>query len=526
MTSTAYFYILNSMKIVTAEQMQDIDKAAIEGRGIPGLELMENAGRGIAEYLYEISDDDVTAKSVAVICGKGNNGGDGFVVGRYLAEWGADVRFYLLGKKDDLKGDAATNLKRAQEMDLPIHEISSAEELDLDEETDLIVDAIFGTGFHGEIRSPMDKIVDKINSCDIPIAAVDCPSGLDVSTGEVSRSAIMANFTATMALPKIGQFLHPGVEYVGDLTVIDIGIPEDVVDEKNLDLNLIDEAFVDESLPNHPEGGHKGDLGKLFIIAGSAGSTGAACMAANSATRAGIGLCFLGVPESLNDICEIKCTEALTRTLPEVGKKRCFALRGLGEFQQYFEWADAVALGPGIGTHHETKELVKRLMSGITLPTVIDADGLNCFEGDTQPLIEAEFPCVLTPHPGELSRLLDVPLREIVADRLKYARMAAEQLEKVVLLKGAPTFVAEPNGQVYLNPTGNIGMAKGGSGDVLTGLIGTLLAKGLSPLQAACCGAYLHGMAGDFCRDEIGSMGMIPTDMIDMLPEVLLYFRE
>ncbi|HDS01543.1 MAG TPA: NAD(P)H-hydrate epimerase, partial [candidate division Zixibacteria bacterium] len=203
------------MKIVTAEQMQDIDKAAIEGRGIPGLELMENAGRGIAEYLYEISDDDVTAKSVAVICGKGNNGGDGFVVGRYLAEWGADVRFYLLGKKDDLKGDAATNLKRAQEMDLPIHEISSAEELDLDEETDLIVDAIFGTGFHGEIRSPMDKIVDKINSCDIPIAAVDCPSGLDVSTGEVSRSAIMANFTATMALPKIGQFLHPGVEYVG-----------------------------------------------------------------------------------------------------------------------------------------------------------------------------------------------------------------------------------------------------------------------------------------------------------------------
>ncbi|NIS15727.1 MAG: NAD(P)H-hydrate dehydratase [candidate division Zixibacteria bacterium] len=514
------------MKIVTAEQMQDIDKTAIKGRGIPSLELMENAGRGIAEYLYEISDDDVTAKSVAVICGKGNNGGDGFVVGRYLSELGADVRFYLLGKKDELKGDAEINHKRAHEINLPIHEISSADEIDLDEETDLIVDAIFGTGFHGDIRSPMDKMVDKINSYDIPIAAVDCPSGLNTTTGELSKSSIIADFTATLAMPKIGHFLYPGVEHVGELTVIDIGIPEEVVEEKNLDLNLIDEAFIDEYLPHHSEGGHKGNLGKLFIIAGSEGSTGAACMAANSATRAGIGLCFLGVPESLNDICEVKCTEALTRTLPEVGKKRCFALRGLGKFKQYFEWADAVALGPGIGTHHETKELVKRLISRIKLPTVIDADGLNCFEGDTQPLIEAEFPCVLTPHPGELSRLIDTSLKEIAADRFKYARIAADHLKKVVLLKGAPTFVAEPNGQVYLNPTGNIGMAKGGSGDVLTGLIGTLLAKGLSPLQAACCGAYLHGMAGDFCRDEIGSMGMIPTDMIDMLPEVLLYFRE
>ncbi|MBD3218818.1 MAG: NAD(P)H-hydrate dehydratase [candidate division Zixibacteria bacterium] len=514
------------MKIVTAKQMQEIDKTAIEERGIPGLELMENAGRGIAEYLYDISDNDVSTKNVAVICGKGNNGGDGFVVGRYLSEWGAAVNFYLLGKKDDLKGDAETNLKRALEMELPIEEISSPEELELSEETDLIVDAIFGTGFHGDIREPMDQMVEKINSYDIPIAAVDCPSGLNTSTGELSRSSIIADFTATLALPKIGHFLYPGVEHVGELTVIDIGIPEDVIDKKDLDLNLIDELYIDDHLPRHPESGHKGDLGKLFIIAGSEGSTGAACMAANTATRCGIGLCFLGIPESLNDICEIKCTEALTRTLPEVGKKRCFALRGLGEFKQYFEWADAVALGPGIGTHHETKELVKRLMSRITLPTVIDADGLNCFQGDAQPLIDAEFPCVLTPHPGELSRLLDVPIKEIVADRLKYARIAANQLKKVVLLKGAPTFIAEPEGQAYLNPTGNIGMAKGGSGDVLTGLIGTLLAKGLSPLDAACCGAFLHGMAGDFCRDEIGSMGMVPTDMIYMLPEIFLYFRE
>ena len=249
-------------------------------------------------------------------------------------------------------------------------------------------------------------------------------------------------------------------------------------------------------------------------------------LAANTATRAGIGLCYLGLPASLNDICEVKLTETMTRTLPEVKDKRCFALRGLGEFKQYFEWADACALGPGIGTHHETKELVKRLMSRINIPTVIDADGLNCFEGDTQALIEADFPCVLTPHPGELSRLIGVSTKEIAADRLKYAKTAASSLKKVVLLKGAPTFIAEPDGQVYLNPTGNIGMAKGGSGDVLTGLIGAFLAQGLAPLEAACCGAFLHGIAGDTVRHEIGSMGMLPADIIEILPLVLQIYRK
>jgi len=514
------------MKIVTAEQMQTIDRIAIEERGIPGLELMENAGLGIAEYLRETTDGDLSGKNVVILCGKGNNGGDGFVVGRYFSEWGARVRFYLFGKKNEIRGDAKVNLDKADQMGLPIEEISTADELDIDDTVDLIVDAIFGTGFRGNIRSPLAEVVDYINLLEIPIAAVDCPSGLNSSTGELSKSSIIADFTATLALPKYGQFVYPGKVNVGELKIIDIGITEGIVESQDLEINLIDDQYIYDNLPFHPPDGHKGDLGKLFIMAGSKGFTGAACMAANTATRAGIGLCYLGLPASLNDICEVKLTETMTRTLPEVKSNRCFALRGLGEFRQYFEWADACALGPGIGTHHETKELVKRLMSRIDIPTVIDADGLNCFEGDTQALIEADFPCVLTPHPGELSRLIGVSTKEIAADRLKYAKTAASGLKKVVLLKGAPTFIAEPDGQVYLNPTGNIGMAKGGSGDVLTGLIGAFLAQGLAPLEAACCGAFLHGIAGDTVRHEIGSMGMLPTDMIEILPLVLQIYRK
>lgn len=355
---------------------------------------------------------------------------------------------------------------------------------------------------------------------------MDCPSGLNSSTGELSKNSIIADTTATLALPKYGQCVYPGKSNVGQLRVIDIGVPDDIVESQNLKLNLIDNQYISENLPTHPPDGHKGNLGKLFIIAGSKGFTGAACMAANTATRAGIGLCYLGIPSSLNDICEVKLTETMTRTLPEVKDKRCFALRGLGEFGQYFEWADACALGPGIGTHHETKELVKRLMSRIDIPTVIDADGLNCFEGDIKPLIEAKFPCVLTPHPGELSRLIGVDTKEIASDRLSFAKKAASQLKKVILLKGAPTYIAEPDGDVYLNPTGNIGLAKGGSGDVLTGLIAAFLTQGLSPLKAACCGAYIHGLVGDIILDEIGSMGMIPTDLIKKLPDALQIFRE
>jgi ADP-dependent NAD(P)H-hydrate dehydratase / NAD(P)H-hydrate epimerase len=512
------------MKVVTAEQMQACDRITINDVGIPGIELMENAGLGIAEYLRHIASEDISTKKVAIFCGKGNNGGDGFVVGRHLFEWGADVVIYLLGSISDVSGDARINLDKAMELKLQINEISSTEQLEIDETTDLIVDAIFGTGFNGDIKPPISDIIDDINSLEIPIAAVDCPSGLNSSTGELSESSIIADFTITLALPKYGLLVYPGKSNVGELKIVDIGIPDEVVDSQEINLNMIDIEFIFDNLPTHPPDGHKGDLGKLFIIAGSRGFTGAACMAANSATRSGIGLCYLGIPSSLNDICEAKLNETMTRILPEVKRQRCLALRGLGEYKQYFNWADACALGPGLGTHHETRELVKRLMKRIDIPTVIDADGLNCFAGDASPLIDAIFPCVLTPHPGELAKLLDLPIAEIVSDRLKYAQKAAETLKKVVVLKGNPTFIADPDGEIFINPLGNIGMAKGGSGDILTGIIGALLAQGLSPLAAACCGTYLHGMAGDMVRHEIGPLGMIPSDMIEALPLVYQQF--
>ena len=305
---------------------------------------------------------------------------------------------------------------------------------------------------------------------------------------------------------------------MGRLKVIDIGIPDDVVENAGISIHLIDRQYVKAHLPRRTPTAHKGACGKLFILAGSRGYTGAACMAAESAVRSGVGLCFLGIPAGLNQVCEIKLTEVMTKPLPEVKKRQCLALRGTGEIRQHLKSATASIIGPGLGLHHETKELIRRLVTDLDLPTVIDADGLNAFEGTADDLAKCTAPLVITPHPGELSRLLQIDTGVIVKDRMNYALIAAQKLNCVVLLKGAPTFVSEPSGNIYVNPTGNAGMATGGSGDVLSGIIGALLAQKLSPLEAACCGAYIHGLAGDLATQQTGPTAMIPTDMISYLP--------
>ena len=315
------------MKLVTSSQMRNIDKKAIEGIGIPGLELMEKAGKGTAQVAKAMlgEPDD---KAVAIFCGRGNNGGDGFVVGRYLAQWGAQVQFFLTAKRNDLKGDAKTNLEKAVDLDLPIMEVLKERDVPSHIKADLIVDALFGTGFTGEITGHMSDIIQRINSSGLPVLSVDIPSGLHADTGQYTGPCVKADRTATMALPKVGHFVFPGKAMSGEVSVIDIGVPQHVVDEEQISLNLITGEEVRETIPQRPGDAYKGTCGRVVLIAGSTGLTGAAILASLSCLRAGAGMAILGTPKTLNPIMEMKMTEVMTHPLPDVRKKGALALRG------------------------------------------------------------------------------------------------------------------------------------------------------------------------------------------------------
>lgn len=518
------------MKLVTSTQMRNIDKRTIEGVGIPGLELMEKAGRGVAEVAKEILGG-VENKKVAIFCGRGNNGGDGFVVGRYLKSWGANIKFFLTAKKDEVKGDAGTNLEKASALKLPITEVLSERDIPSDIDVDLIVDALFGTGFDGEITGYVKDVVNRINSSGISVLSVDIPSGLQADTGEYTGACIKADRTVTMALPKIGHFFFPGKNMAGKVSVVDICVPPKVVEEENIDLNLITEAEVTKMIPERPGDAYKGTCGRVVLIAGSTGLTGAAYLSSLSSLRAGAGMAILGIPETLNPILASKLTEVMTKPLPDVRKRGVLALRGLGEIRELLKWGDCCAIGPGLGQHFETLELVRRVLSKLQMPAVIDADGLNAIAKDTSILKECKAPLILTPHIGELSRLNGVPISEINKDRVKYASDFAAEYNCILVFKGAPTIISEPGGQTYVNSTGNAGMATAGSGDVLTGIITGLLAQLLMlranedihkiMLDTACAGVFIHGLTGDLAKEEKGEMGMIASDLVEKLPEAL-----
>src|SRR4030065_1373240 len=519
------------MKLVTTREMKEIDRIAIEKDGIPPLQLMEKAGAGVAEVAAKRLADS-KRKNVFVFCGRGNNGGDGFVAGRYLAQKKAKVRIFLLGKKTELKGDAQVNLRKTLKRKLPIIEISDAKKIPENLECDLMIDAIFGTGFKGEIGGLEKEIIKKINDSKIAVLAVDIPSGLDADTGKVQSICVRADQTATMGLPKIAQVFYPGKDFCGEVTVVDIGIPDAVIQSVKSNLNLITGDEVRKFLPRRPGDVHKGDCGKVFILAGSTGLTGAAFLASLAALRIGAGLVTLGVPETLNPIFEVKLTEVITKPLPDVGKKGALALRGLGGITPHLENSDCYAIGPGLGQHFETLELVRRLVvSRINKPLILDADGLNAFAKDSSPLKNLPYPLIATPHIGELSRLINLSIEEIVKDRVNISRRVAQEYKLVLVLKGAPTLVAEPSGEDYVNSTGNPGMATAGSGDVLTGMIAGLLGQKVKlekdtplthiVLESALAGVYLHGLCGDLAEKEKTEYGLIAGDILDAIPKAL-----
>lgn len=489
------------MKILTAEEMALIDKRTIEEYSISSLTLMENAGKAVAKRIREFFKKE----RVLIIAGQGNNGGDGMVAARYLKRAGFKVKVYLVFEEEKLSPEARTQLERLKKARIPIVITRDLRREDIKDS--IIVDAIFGTGLKRVISGELAGLIEKINSSGSPVVAVDIPSGISADDGSVMGQAIRANITITFGLPKRGHVLFPGAEYTGRLYVEDIGFPEELL-TSSIKVELIDKSIARSLIPERKRYSHKGTYGHVLIIAGSRGKTGACIMAARACLRSGAGLVTIGVPETLLSVFQSRVTDEMCLGLPDRGDSslRKDALKDIIEFAG--KKAQVIAVGPGIGVTEDTKEIIKGLLREIKVPIILDADGINCLE-DTPELLKESSNCVITPHPGEFSRLTGIPKEEIEKKRIELVSEFSLKYNVTAVLKGVPTVIA-CEGYSYINSTGNPGMAKAGSGDVLTGIIAALMAQGLSGKDASILGVYLHGLAGDLGARDKASGASLP----------------
>ena len=508
------------MYLVTASEMQQMDRQTIESFGIPGRVLMENAGLGATHVLLD-QFDNITKKKVGVIAGRGNNGGDGFVIARYLAQKGSNVTVYLFAESARVKGDAAANLKLLMSLDISLIEMPDEKSF-LAHKTgmchqDVWVDALLGTGLKSDVKGYFKKIIEFINDLSKPVFSVDIPSGLNSDTGQVCGACIRAKATATFAFAKTGHIVFPGVEYTGNLEIIDIGIPDHIVKNIGPKQYLLTRDRIRMAFKSRSPDAHKGTTGHILVVAGSIGKTGAAAMTAMSAMRAGAGLVTLAIPESLNPVLETQVLEAMTYPLPET-KGGVIGESSFNKIMDLLSGKKCLAIGPGLGEAAQTKKLVHRIIKESLTTLVIDADGLNNIAGSTQILKKAKAPVILTPHPGEMAKLTDSTTESVQKDRITCARQFAKKFNVHIVLKGAKTIIAHPDGNVFINPTGNPGMASGGMGDVLTGIIAGLISQGFSPESAAHTGVYLHGAAADLLAEKIGPFGYLSTEVMNAIP--------
>ena len=507
------------MLVVTPRQMQEIDARAIKKYKMPGLILMENAARALAEKALEMPAQNSPA-TVCIICGPGNNGGDGLAAARLLKEQGCEVQVFLLGSLSQLKGDARTNAQKLRAAKIKVNEIKGGAGITALKaglkKTSLVIDAIFGTGFKGTASKLAGQAIEAINSSGKIVLSSDIPSGVNGENGQVTGPAVKADATVSMGLPKTGLLFYPGKELAGEVSIADIGFPPKAIDEQKVNINTIDAGIVRQWLPRRAPDAHKGSCGTVMVLAGSAGMTGAARLASLSALRSGAGLVYLGIPESLSDVMESKLTEAIIKSLPET-RTRTLSLTSLDRIKALMAKADSLVMGPGLSTHPETLELAQAVVKSLKVPAVLDADALTALSGNVQ-LLKTQAPLVLTPHYGEMARLTGRTIAEIKENPIQSAGEFAVRYNQIVVLKGAPTVIAGPSGNIWINTTGNSGMATAGSGDVLAGLIAGLLAQGLSPENAAKLGVYLHGLAGDLARENKTEYCLLAGDILDDLP--------
>lgn len=505
------------MKVVTVNTMQELDKQAITECGISGLQLMENAGCSCVKEI--VAEFGLKGRCV-VMAGKGNNGGDGYVIARLLTLEGWDAKVIILADREQVTGDAAVNLEKLS--GAAVNYCTSEGELStvhMEEifQADVIVDALLGTGLCSNVEGIFLEAIDLVNASGRPVVSVDIPSGVHATNGRVLGDAVRAGITVTFALAKLGQVLYPGAKYTGRLVVADIGIPQKLMEEAS-GYDFLDEAAIRPMLHRRDREAHKGNFGHCLVIAGSTGKTGAAALTANSAVRAGSGIVTLAVAESIHTILEIKTTEAMTSPLPDSGSG-FLTKRAFPAIQKLLAGIDAVAIGPGLERHPETYALVQNLAETITAPLVIDADGLNAIADNVAVLKRKKSKqVILTPHPGEMSRLLGTSIPDVEAIRISVSQEFARNYGVYLILKGARTIIASPSGEIAINGSGNPGMATGGMGDVLTGIIVSLLGQGNTAWESCCLGVFLHGFAADMVAEEKGEIGINASDVIEKLP--------
>ena len=522
------------MKIVTAGEMQQIDTKTIREYGIPGVVLMERAGLSVVETIKERFGN----KRIVVISGVGNNGGDGMVIARNLHNQRWPVTIFLVADPERLKGDAAIQYSAAMNFGLsvsPIQNLLDAPEKFLTKHT-LVIDAMLGTGLSKEITGKLSEVITCINHSEVPVLAVDIPTGISSDSGQVLGNAVKADCTVTFGLPKYGHILYPGAEHTGKLLVSDIGFPRELLTSDKIKTELLERNFIASLIPTRNKYSHKGSYGHVLVVAGSRGKTGAAILSAEACLRSGAGLVTIGVPETLADVFQSRVTEAMLLILPDRGDGT-IARKSEDVILDFLaEKADLLAIGPGIGVSPDTEKIVKALIKGSGKPVVIDADGINVLQGNTDVLKQAKSTLVLTPHPGEMGRLLvtgkrkeRIPSGQSIRgkkelterDRINTAIAFARETGTFLVLKGVPTIIATPDGYGYINTTGSSALATAGTGDVLTGMISGFYSQTSEPRDACILGVFLHGLAADSISEDSPEHSVIASDIIKKIPATL-----
>jgi NAD(P)H-hydrate epimerase len=514
---------VKNMKVANCTQMKQIDTKSINKYGIPGIVLMENAAISVVNETKTFLGD-LEHRSIIVFCGKGNNGGDGYAIARHLFNNRANVLVIMISSKEEINGDALINLEIIEKLGVKIIYAQDKSYLEGIAASlylcDLVIDAIFGTGIRGSIKGISKRIIELINSSGSNVISVDIPSGVNGDTGLISDVCIKADITVTFGLPKIGTICYPGAEYCGKLVVADISIPQNVIDNEGININLLDEKLIENMCPVRYNNSNKGDYGKIFIVAGSKGMTGAAVLASQAALKTGSGLVTVGIPETLNDVVEMKVTEVMSYQLKDTGNG-ILALESAHDILKKAENGDVLVYGPGLSKNKTIGDILEKIISNYSGPMVIDADGINALSSNINILEESISDIIITPHPGEMSRLTGYEIDYIQKNRLSVAYDFANKWKVTVVLKGARTVIACPDGEMFINTTGNPGMATAGMGDVLSGIIASLIGQGLSAKEASLFGVYIHGLSGDIGVKKIGPFGLTAADVIDRIPETL-----
>jgi NAD(P)H-hydrate epimerase len=511
------------MLVLSAREMAGLDERTIREVGIPGIVLMENAAQGGAAFFLRVVPDLVD-RQITVVAGSGNNAGDGFALARIYHSKGAQVRVVCLRSPRKLSGDALTNFTIIERMGIPVTVWNEAEDFDVQwdtiRESGAVIDAILGTGLNSEVKGLYRAIIEKLNGLNVPILAVDVPSGLDATTGLPLGAAVRATATATFGFLKIGHVIEQGTELAGQVEVIDIGIPPGLAQSAGIERYWLTGELVSSWIEPRQPTTHKGQAGHVCVLSGSLGKTGAASLVSLGAARAGAGLVTLFIPESLNAILEVKLTEAMTLPIAETPEKTPSSA-ALQQILDFLQGKQALAMGPGISTHQDTASLVKELLPKARCPMVLDADAITVVSENPAILRKAQVPLVLTPHPGEMARICNRTVPDVQRNRLETASSFSRDYGVVLVLKGHRTVIAAPDGKLAINSSGNPAMASGGMGDTLTGIIAGLLAQGFDPFHAACLGVYVHGAACDRIFDGVSTRGLLATDMLDEVPAVL-----